>query len=537
MIKSQLLTSFLNNYLFIVLVVISEILSSEVPRPRGVSLSRASLYNPEKDFKCFDGSLTIPFIQINDDYCDCPDGSDEPGTAACPNAIFHCTNGGHKPLNLHSSRVNDGICDCCDGTDEYLHKHIKCVNNCFELGQSAREEAQRQMELIKIGSQIRLELSQKGIQLKQEKKEKLNELLKQEAEAQHILKEKETLKKEAEELENQVLEQYRKIEEENRKRKEEEELANTKPEAIDTFKKFDTNQDGQVDISEIQAHSTFDRDRNGEVSEEEAKFFLDEQSSVDEETFVTASWSRIKPFMMLQEGVFKPPIGDEGDKEDEITDTNDANDQNLPEDVGEKDESELDGDDEEDEEEDDAQDVKADADLSDPLPKYDDETQKIVDAANDARKEYSSASDSVSQVKSEISNLERFMKIDFGVDDEFAVLESLCFEYADHEYIYKLCPFNKIIQQPKSSSFETHLGNWAEWIGPENKYSVMHFTNGQSCWNGPQRSTKVRVICGSENKVISVTEPNKCEYQFDFTTPGACRESTTDTENDVHDEL
>lgn len=34
-----------------------------------------SFYDPGKDFQCLDGSATIPFMLVNDDYCDCDDGN------------------------------------------------------------------------------------------------------------------------------------------------------------------------------------------------------------------------------------------------------------------------------------------------------------------------------------------------------------------------------------------------------------------------------------------------------------------------------
>ena len=110
----------------VLLVLSSLTMSSQAVRPRGVRVELASLYDPGQEFSCFDGSNTIPFIQVNDDYCDCDvsvgglsnylilkinrfahfqDGSDEPGTSACPEGKFYCENKGHKPLTLPSSRL------------------------------------------------------------------------------------------------------------------------------------------------------------------------------------------------------------------------------------------------------------------------------------------------------------------------------------------------------------------------------------------------------------------------------------------------
>lgn len=44
-----------------------------------IYLPVASAYKPGSTFRCLDQSKEVPFEYVNDDYCDCPDGSDEPG--------------------------------------------------------------------------------------------------------------------------------------------------------------------------------------------------------------------------------------------------------------------------------------------------------------------------------------------------------------------------------------------------------------------------------------------------------------------------
>lgn len=111
--------------------------------------------------------------RVNDNTCDCHDGSDEPGTAACAfidplsppqplpgspsgstntkNALpgFWCANEGHVGSYLPFSYVNDGVCDydlCCDGSDEFAAVGgVKCENRCGVIGREHRrlEEEKR----------------------------------------------------------------------------------------------------------------------------------------------------------------------------------------------------------------------------------------------------------------------------------------------------------------------------------------------------------------------------------------------------------
>jgi protein kinase C substrate 80K-H len=82
-----------------------------------------------------DRTKQISYSAVNDDYCDCSDGSDEPGTSACDGMMFYCENKGFTPQLIRSSWVDDGICDCCDGSDEPLRRII-CPNICDSLNET-----------------------------------------------------------------------------------------------------------------------------------------------------------------------------------------------------------------------------------------------------------------------------------------------------------------------------------------------------------------------------------------------------------------
>lgn len=118
---------------------------------RGVAPSILSRYQNPSRFTCLSERIEIDITRVNDDVCDCADGSDEPGTSACANGIFHCQNQGFKSLDLPATFVDDGICDCCDGSDETQG----CNDSCQELGQLARLDAQTKLDRYLAGANAR----------------------------------------------------------------------------------------------------------------------------------------------------------------------------------------------------------------------------------------------------------------------------------------------------------------------------------------------------------------------------------------------
>ena len=231
-------------------------------------------YDPNKDFNCIDGSAKLPFRFVNDDYCDCEDGSDEPGTAACANGIFNCANKGHVEKNLPSNRVNDGICDCCDATDEY-NSSARCENNCLLLGRAAREEAARLRDILKQGSTVRSEYVQQAVNRKLENAKQLESLKKELLEAESAKQARDAQKKDAEDREKAALDKWQAAQDIEKRAREEEELKlQAEQDAKDAevgFNELDADKNGLLSYFELQTSQKFDKDGDGTISDDEAK--------------------------------------------------------------------------------------------------------------------------------------------------------------------------------------------------------------------------------------------------------------------------
>ncbi|KAG7392213.1 hypothetical protein PHYBOEH_006467, partial [Phytophthora boehmeriae] len=137
----------------LLLGAISSVCGSSSPQIRGVSPSDQAKYL-SAEFACvLNGKLTkLPQSRVNDEFCDCDAGQDEPGTSACSHleqSKFHCENDGFFPEKIHTSRVDDGICDCCDGSDEDLRS--PCKNTCSSAAEVVRKKAEERLEVVRAG--------------------------------------------------------------------------------------------------------------------------------------------------------------------------------------------------------------------------------------------------------------------------------------------------------------------------------------------------------------------------------------------------
>ncbi|KAI6206864.1 hypothetical protein M3Y94_00962700 [Aphelenchoides besseyi] len=477
-------------------------------RPRGVSAEKATFYEAKDEFQCLDGSKKIPFEQVNDDYCDCQDGSDEPGTAACPNGRFHCRNHGYRPMELPSSRVNDFICDCCDGSDEW-DSGVQCPNVCQEMGAQARKAAEERKSLVERGWAKRVELAKEGAKSMEEKKAELEKMKRELDDFQPIKSATESSKNDAEQRENDA-----KNEEDRQWNEQLEEKR--KQEAATLFGKVDADKDGKISVDDFKLSVKTESGR--ELTDDEVRRVFDEETEIDAEKF-RSKLLDLRHFYRKPKTETTPPPSDV--TEEPPTEEEKSN--------GEEEETEGDDDSLEPESSHDDEEAQDD----ERKPDYTEETRKLIDEANKQRDQLREVTNKIHDLEREIRDAENFLQFEYGHDQSWAPLKGQCPEFNQAQYTYRLCLFDRAVQKDRHGHHETGLGNWRGWEGPEiegdaaAKYSIQKYADGQHCWNGPARSTKVHVECGEELELYDVKEPAKCEYEFKIRSPAACPDPST----------
>ncbi|GMI84609.1 hypothetical protein HRI_002130100 [Hibiscus trionum] len=457
---------------FFSLIISSHESSSSLPSNSflGIPPQDEEYFNGEI-IKCKNGSKKFTKTQLNDDFCDCPDGTDEP---ACPGGKFYCKNVGHSPSLLYSSRVNDGICDCCDGSDEYDGK-VKCPNTCIKAGKVAIESFKRKIEVYQEGIALR----------KQEIEQAKRAVARDKAELSGLEKEREVVGK----LVNQLDELVRKLEQEHQEN--EDKMREAQNEKVENEKNGpEENADNQIepmktsDVEKRWQSGKSPSDQNEKDGDDSSEGLSREELG----QLVASRWT----------GKVKEIDQAKNDQE------------NGGQDAGYK------------------ESVADNASHQSWLNKIQETAQHFLNLfsapvanldANQIRKEYNDYTAKLSDIDSRISSLTGKFKHDFGKENEFYLFYDRCFELEQDKYVYEVCPFKDAKQ--KGGNSETLLGNWVEF---GNSYRLMLFTDGHKCWNGPDRHLKVKLRCGLKTELTGMDEPSRCEYAALMYTPVLCLE-------------
>ncbi|KAI9652822.1 MAG: hypothetical protein M1831_006347 [Alyxoria varia] len=545
--------------------------AADQPRPRGVGPDFAKFYKSPSTFTCISNpSINLPPSSINDDYCDCPDGSDEPGTSACahlspyspsiqppPNAAaasaasavnstlalpgYYCKNKGHKPAYIPFTHLNDGVCDydiCCDGSDEWSGvSGTKCENRCTSIGQEWRRlDEKKNLSFIAA-------------------KKKRTELV---AEAKRMRDEMETWirekKPEIEDLEKQVAHLEKERDEIERKDKSK------------VFKK--SKEDGKGGTVGVLLELTKQRigelrdalnrvvgERNGYLERtqelEDIMTRLEEdrnQDNPDPALFAAmGAWEGYK-------GKERTSHGDDAQERD-LQDMMNGNDGIQWEDF----ETQTQPSDEE-------GDIEVlyrfEEYLPQPIKEWLDAQLRNIRllliqngilssksstsstssdppesaALKAARERLSTVRNSLNDLTRERDTKTEDLSRDFGHEHVFQPMKGKCISADSGEYTYELCWLGGVTQIPKKGGMNNGMGRFERFdtvevdgdvdaegrgLGKGRRLALL-YENGMQCWQGPQRSTVVVLGCAENEEVWKVTEEAKCEYRMEVGTPAAC---------------
>ncbi|KAL0933628.1 glucosidase 2 subunit beta [Colletotrichum truncatum] len=557
------------------MVLLSTFVSAAAPvaatsLPRGVGPEFAKFFESKESFSCITQPETkLNINQVNDNTCDCPDGSDEPGTSACAHLDplsppqpfvgsptgttntttalpgFWCANVGHIGAYVPFMYVNDGHCDyeiCCDGSEEYSKVGgVKCENKCNEIGKEYR----------------RVEAERKGA-------------------IDRAVKKRKTLTKESRELRRRVQAKVTSLKEEVKG------LEAKKDELEQKLHETERSERGKVVRGEGSGGKlgnllNLAKNRVAELRETLEDVVAQRDQLRNKVTELEGILSRFKE-------EYNPNFNDEGVKravkgwEDYAANSaTETKSEDLEADIKDVlvEDNESTGINWKEFEEDEATDTDIlynfEAYLPEPVRDFihgklnavrvwlienglmadnvkPGVESRLITAARDA---FNAANNDLNEKRRQLENEEKDLEKDYGVDDIFRVLSHKCVSTEAGEYEYELCWMDKTNQKSKKGHGSTNMGNFVridkEMADEEERTDgkslgkglrmVLRYENGQGCWNGPQRRTDVWLACSEKEELWKVSESEKCVYKMEVGTPAACDELLEPPEPKSKDEL
>ncbi|KAF9880297.1 glucosidase II beta subunit-like protein [Colletotrichum karsti] len=557
------------------MVLISTLLSAAAPvsasnLPRGVGPEFVKFFESKESFTCISHpEIKLSAKQINDNTCDCPDGSDEPGTAACSHLDplspiqpfvgsktgttntttalpgFWCANEGHIGAYVPFMYVNDGHCDydiCCDGTEEYSNVGgVKCPNKCGEIGKEFRRVEAARKAAIEKAAKRRKTMAKESRELRRRVETKVNTL---KAEVKGLEAKKEELEQKLHETERSERGKVVKGEGSGGKLGNLVNLAKSRvAELRETLEDVVAQRDElRTKVSELEGIlSRFKEEYNPNFNDEgvkrAVKAFEDYAADAGSEPKSEDLEADIKE--VLTEDNESSGINWKEFEEEETTDTDMIYnfEAYLPEPVRQFIHDKI-------------LTVRVwliengmMADNAKPGVE-----SHLVTAARDA---FNAANNDLNEKRRQLESEEKDLEKDYGIDDIFRVLSHKCVSTEAGEYEYELCWMDKTNQKSKKGHGNTNMGNFVridrEMADDEERTDgkslgkglrmVMRYENGQGCWNGPQRRTDVWLACSETEELWKVSESEKCVYKMEVGTPAACDELLEPPEPKSKDEL
>lgn len=522
---------------------------------RGVAPEDIAQYQDPSAFQCPGGGPILSRALVNDDFCDCPKGGDEPGTGACTGSEhnspkgFYCPNHGLAPRYVYLSRVGDGVCDCCDGSDEW--QTGACSDTCDEFLRAKKARLEQQRHAMETG----IAMKRKALEASgtpeiwaarvEELKTTMPKLQAEVSDLQARFSTAEEIFLTAEQSRAQQSQQEQSggegntIPDGNPEERKVSEYAKWM-EKESTGSAGDANVNSDPGIRRVVVkHKTLQqiKIRSGDMVD-----FVDfHYTNGDILTTGGGKGNAQEPFLLEPGEAIVEIRGGQGGLLDRIqfVTSNGRSSQSYGGQGGDaftfKSEPGMmivglersDGT---------ASKIAAVQECPLVDPRSDEER-----ARDDARAAFDVANHQLSGVLSEISDLEARLAGDFKQDtrDAYSLFDEKCASGGVDQYTYKICIFGRAQQD------HTNLGTWEGW-DPKAK-NVALFQNGERCFSGITRSARVKVECGGSMQVLRVFEPSQCKYEATMTHPAACEVDSPDETggssvrvlqaHEVHDEL